>query len=183
MKGLQCLWLLIATLASCGCRDINFSMEGYHKAVLSGLDQIPQARQFDELFGKENVDHFIGYSGDRNDCDWNSEVYFAGRYCLTMRVPVRMGRSFDEVLEVRGEPKFYMVEITEVDDSDGQIGAFMRSNFQSQYGRFGSEKWDKLYQAQGDFSAVGIPIKRDEPVDRFDDLVAAVRRDRVQVDR
>ena len=164
-----------------GCGDINFTVEGYKKAVLSGLDKIPEARQFDEIFGKENVDHFIGYSGDRQDCRWTTDVYLRGRYGLSMQVKVQMGRSFDEVLEVVGDPIFVMVEFREV--SEDGISARMNSGFEREYGHFDRKKWREIYDGHGNFAAAGIPLKEDQPVEHFDEFVAGVRRDRVQVKR
>jgi len=176
----------VLTMIFLGCSDINFTMDGYKRAVRSGLNKIPEAQQFDEIFGKENVDQFISYSGNRNDCTWNSDVYIRGRYRLKMYVIVKMGRSFDEVLEVIGEPKFHVIEIRKINYYDnGQIGASMAPDFEGKYGRFGQEEWKKIYEAGGDFSVVGIPLKGEEvpPVPDFEKYVAQIRRDRVQVER
>lgn len=175
------LVILILAVAVTGCGDIRFSQEGYQRAILSGLKQIPEARQFDELFGKENVDHFISYHGSRKlGNEWQTEVFFGGRYTLTMVVPVQMGRSFDEVLKVLAEPTFYFREVQKVEDYSGQVGADFDTRSERQ---FGEKEWSAIYSAKGDFAAGGIEMKDRSPVARFEDYVRATRRDRIKVRR
>lgn len=167
-------------LMTASCSDINFTMEGYKQAVLSGLEQIPEARQMDELFGKSNVDHFISYHGSLDaGSTWNSEVFFADRYRLTMQVPVKMGRSFNEVLDVLGKPKFWLIEVTSIDISERSADVKEPTNLNP----FGLDQWEKVLEAEGNFSVLGIEFKKDQPVRGFARYVAMVRRDRVQVDR
>ena len=77
-----------AFLACClivSCSDINFTEEGYQNALQSGMKKIPEARQMDEIFTQ--VDHFIAYHGDRSlGNSWKTQVFFHGRYVLTMRL-------------------------------------------------------------------------------------------------
>lgn len=156
---------------------------GYNRAILSGLAKIPEAVQFDEVFGKDNVDHFISHSGTRKAGNvWTSTVNFGGRYELSMQIPVKMGRSFDEVLTVQGSPMFVLMEISEISLENGVSGR-MNSSFEKQYGHFDAAKWKKVYEAKGDFSVIGIPLKKDQPVVGFDEYVAASRRDRIRVPR
>ncbi len=180
-RGVFCALTMLATL---GCRDINFTQEGYKQAVLSGLSKIPEARQFDELFGKENVDHFISYHGSRDvGNEWNSEAFIDGRYVLTMQVPVKVGRSFDEVIDVLGEPKFYLVEVQRVyTASNGQVGTRFYENRDIPY-PFTRTEWGKIYKAEGDLSALGVSIKKRKPVQDFDRFVQGQRRPRIQVER
>lgn len=167
------------------CSDIDFTTEGYRKAVLSGLEQIPEARQFDEIFGKENVDHFISYSGSLEvGSDWNSELFFGGRYILTMQIPVRMGRSFDEVLEALDSPKFYLREIDQIKPLEGgRFHAKSDGDDPDVPYPFDARLWEKVYRGGGDFSAAGIDLKKHEPVEHFDEYVAVTRRGRVQIAR
>lgn len=173
--------LLLSVLAM-SCRDINYSEKGYKKAVRSGLKMIPEAKQIEELLG--DSDHFISYSGSRSvGNNWNTEVYFYGRYVLTMQVPVRMGYEFDEVLEVLDEPKFYLVEVRSIEfyGNDNNPGASFEQGDDYPY-PFTAKDWAKVYQAKGDFSVIGIDLKKDQPVKDFEKYVHAKRRDRVKVD-
>jgi hypothetical protein len=163
-----------------GCSDIRFTQDGYAKAIKSGLDDIPEARQFDELFGKENVDHFISYNGSlKAGSQWFSEVHLGGRYTLTMVVPVKMDRSFDKV-GVMGDPLFYMREVVRV-SQDG-AAATMNPTFEGDYGQFARSQWKRINEMKGDFVAAGIPINP-EPVQGFDGYVRRVREPRIQVFR
>lgn len=176
--------LLCATLLSVfpmACRDINFSMEGYKKAVRSGLDKIPEARQVEGLLG--DSDHTISYSGSRSvGNDWHTKVFFKGRYVLTMQVPVRMGYNFNEVLEVLDEPTFYLSEVSEVTfhGSGNIVGASFESNDWPY--PFSLEDWEKVYQADGDFFVIGIHLKDNQPVKDFEKYVQAKRRNIVKVE-
>lgn len=157
------------------CRDINFTRAGYRKAVLSGLKTIPEAKQIEELLG--DSDHFISYHGSRElGNEWYTEVHFGGRYSLTMQVPVRMGRDFDEVLEVIGDPTFLFLEANAIIE-DGRGVTFDRSAER----RFTAKEWAEIYEAKGDFSVIGITLKQDEPLEGFDKYVENVRKDHIKV--
>jgi hypothetical protein len=149
-------------------------MEGYQKALQSGLQMIPQSREIQEVLG--DADHFISYHGSLvSGCEWNTEVFFGGRYCLTMQVPVRMGKDFDKVLAVVGEPAFDLVEVEEIRE-DGLVIYNRRAER-----RFGAKEWSKVYKAHGDFSAIDIKLQKGPPVKNFDKHVQQVRKDRVRV--
>lgn len=168
----------------CGCSDITFTTKGYKKAVLSGIKQIPEASQIDEIFNKKNVDHSISYSGSlKVGNTFRSKAYFGGRYTLSMEVPVRMGRSFDQVLEVLGEPKFYLNEVKEINvSSSGQVGAIYNTSLKTPY-PFDVATWKKIYEAKGDFSVVDIQLKYDQPVKHFREYKKAWRGDMIKVKR
>lgn len=165
-----------------GCSDIVFTPAGYNRAVLDGLAKIPEASQIDEIFGKKNVDHFIGYSGDRNDCTWTTHVCFGGRYELTMQVDVQVNREFDEIVKVLGEPEFHLVKVRKI--TEDTMGAFYDSRFGKTHGHFDKKKWRLLYNAGGDFTAIGIPVDPSQPpIKGFDEFSAGMRRDRIVIER
>ena len=173
------LAMLTGVMASCS--DIHFTMEGYKRAVRSGLAMIPEASQVEDTFG--DSDHFISYSGSRElGNTWNTEVFFYGRYVLTMQVKVRMGYSFDKVLEVLGEPQFFLSEVDYVEfDENGQIGVRYKTDgpVSTIPYPFSLAKWKKVYAANGDFSVIGCKLDKDHPVPHFSDYVYAIRRDRI----
>jgi len=151
--------------------DINYGDAAYKKAVRSGLAAIPEAQQIEELLG--DSDHFISFHGSRSvGNDWNTEVYFYGRYTLTMQVAVRMGHGFDKVLEVLDEPKFYLVEVSSIEfvGKDGQLSVSSAEGDDWPY-PFTANDWEKVYQAKGDFSVIGIDLKKDQPVKNFEKYV------------
>jgi hypothetical protein len=150
-------------------------MKNYTQAVKSGFKKIPEAMQVERLFGE--ADHFISYSGPNVKQDWNTVVFFYGRYELTMQVDVKTNAAFSEVTEVVGEPKFYLLEIKEITGADAG-GARYNGSAQR---TFGLTDWKKLYDAKGDFSVLGITIHKDRPVDNFDRFVRGVKEPRIRV--
>ena len=166
---------LVATILSmalgiAGCSDINFDMGRYKGAVKDGFAKIPQACQIEELLGE--ADHFISYHGTRDiPQQWNTEVYFAGRYCLTMQVVVKVDRNFSRITEVVGEPTFHLNELTSIDrTANGSDSAAC-----GQQWVFTLDDWNKVVKAKGDFSVIGIRLKQHQPVPGFDRFVRSVR--------
>src|SRR5271167_2861413 len=103
-------WLMIMfclCIGSCG-HPRTFDMKNYTQAVKSGFKKIPEAMQVEALFGE--ADHFISYSGPYVPQDWNTEVFFCGRYELSMQVDVETNSAFSEVTKVVGELRFYLSE-------------------------------------------------------------------------
>ena len=179
MKTLMHIAILFMSIGVISCSDINFTPENYKKAIQSGLDTIPEARQIEELLG--DSDHFISYHGSRSvGNDWNTKVFFEGRYVLTMQVPVKMGYQFNKVLKVREEPKFYLSEIEEVEyygPKNESIGVSYRSSGQRD---FTAAEWAKVYKAGGDFSVIGVNLKRNQPVKDFEKFVKSVRGNHIK---
>jgi hypothetical protein len=167
--------LLMGLFSMLGCSDIDFDVERYKGAVKDGFVKVPQACQIEKLVGE--ADHFISYHGSRDiPQEWNSEVYFAGRYSLTMQVIVKVDRKFSRITEVVGEPTFYLDELVAIDAMDGTDCAAYGEHWV-----FGLHDWNKVVKAKGDFSAIGIKLKRNQPVPGFDRFVRAVRAPRIQV--
>lgn len=163
------------SLASGG---VSFTMEGYKEAVRSGRRQIPETNQIEELFG--NSDHFIGHHGDRSlGNDWSTVAYFYDRYVLTMKVDVKVPYSFDKVETILSEPRFTLNEVEKVTFHSG--GDVVGASFGAQH-RFSLKDWKKLYEANGDFSVIGIDVKKDRPVKDFGKYVVGKRDDRIQVE-
>lgn len=167
------LFILAGCLSMFGCRPITTHSD-YIQIHESARTALPLAVQIEELFG--DADHFITHFGfDRKPKVWNTEVYFGGRYSLTMQVDVAIDYSANTLKQV-GTPTFYLVEYTEVETSPtGGLGASSR---EPKGGRiFSAAKWKKVFKSDGDFSKIGITILKD-PVPRFDEFVAAKRRPR-----
>jgi len=181
-KVMNMRWVMIMfslCFSSCGQPRI-FNMKNYTQAVKSGFKKIPEAMQVERLFGE--ADHFISYSGPHVPQNWYTEVFFYGRYVLTMQVEVKTNSAFSEVTEVVGEPKFYLVEVKEIEgvspDGTGWPGASFNGSGQR---TFGLTDWKKIYDAKGDLSVIGITIHKDQPVDNFDFYVRATKAPRIQV--
>ena len=179
MKAFISLAVMILAIYTGGCEGSGFDVGRYKDAVKDGFTKIPQACEIERLLGK--ADHFISYSGPNVKQDWNTEVYFEGRYRLTMQVDVKTNKDFSKIVGVIGEPKFYLGEITKVDlNADGTVSG--GDGGAGQRATFGLKEWNKIVQSNGDFSIVGVHIKKGQPVPNFDKFVGAMRRPRIRFD-
>jgi len=144
-------------------------MSDYVRTMQSGIKTIPWPRQMEALFGEG--DHIlIHYGTETNSKDWHSTVYFYGRYSLTMTTEVRIDWKERSVQEVLSAPKFYLHEVEAIiRDSVGPGASF------SHQWIINETDWDKLVKAKGDWSALGIPVRTNDPVPDFDAYVKACR--------
>lgn len=138
---------------------------GHQEFAANVIARIEPARQMDRIFA--DCRHYLTY-GENGVPLSNSVAYFGGRYELTMRVPVEIAP--DSSGAMIGKPRFYLNELSTVTISpSGQIGAsFSRSV------EFGSAEWQKVYEADGDFSAIGFNLNP-VPVADFQKYTAASR--------
>ncbi len=94
-----------------------------------------------------------------------------------------MGRSFDQVLEVLGEPKFYLNEVKEIKvHPSGQVETTYNHSLQTPY-PFDLATWQNIYEAKGDFSVADIQLKENQPVENFTKYEKAWRRDMIKIKR
>jgi hypothetical protein len=164
---------LIAMALSCASCGSRFDMNNYTQAVRSGFKKIPESMQIEKWFGE--ADHFISYSGPNVQQHWYTEVFFDGRYVLTMRVDVRTSPAFSDIIEVPGEPEFFLHEVEEVSDESGTGAKFTKE------WRFGRNDWKKVNDANGDFSVIGITIKKNQPVQHFEAYARGQKEPRIRV--
>jgi hypothetical protein len=152
-------------------------MESYLATHRSAATKLPIAVHFETLFPGQ-TDHFITHfgfnrwGGDRTNI-WNSEAYFAGRYSLTMQIPVIVDYK-KETITPAGDPTFYLKEITRCDGT----AAWYTGGIQK---TFGKDEWQTIYESDGDFSAIGVNIQRNAPVQNFDAFAQAIRSPRIPV--
>jgi len=157
----------------------GFVIADYKKTVASAKNAIPAAVQIEELYG--DADHFIIHYGpnfiDKNGANtWNTEVFFGGRYSLTMQVDVVIDYKQHRIVKMLCEPKFKLAETTKVEIlTDGRV---MAHGGEGKF--FSLSEWERLYEKSGDLSAIGFQNKVIEVVN-FDRLVTSARRDRVHV--
>jgi hypothetical protein len=139
-------------------------------AMRSGYNKILQAREIDVLLGK--ADHSVMNEGDANDEgikeEWISEVYFGGRYELTMCVGIRVNRRTSEVSKVIGTPEFQLLELESVDMTSAAPSITYHA---PGYHKINAAEWQRVVAAKGDFSVIGIDINRDRPIPNFKELV------------
>jgi hypothetical protein len=164
------LLLVVGTIASCG---EGTSMSDYVETAQSGIKTLPWPKEMEQLFG--DGDHFITHYGfSPGPKEWNSEVFFGGRYTLTLQVDVVIeGRT---VAKSISPPKFYLSEVEKVVVDNGGAGA----NFSGQW-VLDEAQWKKLVQAKGDWSVIGIPVKTNSPVPGFENYVKGLRAPRMKI--
>ncbi len=137
-------------------------------AMRNGVKDIDVAQDFNRLF--PGAEQFISYyQGNLGmgyaEPTWTSHVGLYGRYTFkakfdieldwTRRFPRRMGAS-----------KFYLQEISNITrQPDGDIDTISYTNSRS----FGDHEWKLLKEANGDFSAIGYSMNRDQPLKGFDE--------------
>jgi len=155
-------------------------MKGYVATVRSAALKLPIAVEFEKMF-PDQTDHFITHyglnypTGDRTNT-WNSEAHFENRYSLTMQMEVVVDYEKNTVTRA-GPPRFYLVEHYRVEQLEGG-----RSMSHSRgVAEFGEEQWRNIYDANGDFSVVGIAIRKNEVVPNMADYINAVRSPRYPV--
>lgn len=149
----------------------------YKATVRSARAVLPIAVQMEEVF--PIADHFITHFGfDSGPKMWNTEVFFGGRYTLTMQVDVEIDYKAKTITKVVGEPKFYLHEVQNIQIlPDGRASSSYNSRNEK---RFGSAEWEKIRQANGELSTLGLTANT-EAVQHFDEYVSQWRRDRIRV--
>ncbi len=167
--------LMIAAYPLClGCGRPGMTIANYKRAMASGFQQVPEARQIEEFYGE--ADHTISHSGDFGPRQkWTSNVYLHGRYWLAMQVDVRLNWSSSGVEEVIGEPLFRLCEIDKIEHyANGGVGASFNGRAEV---KFGKAEWAKVVAAKGDLSVLGIRIVKDDPIPDVDAYIHAKRKD------
>ena len=166
--------IAVSCIVSCGPRR---TMNDMIKTTQSGIDSLPWPRQMESLFGEG--DHFITHFGfESGPRTWNTVVYFGGRYELALQVEVEINYSKNKVGKVVSSPTFYLWEVgSTIRNSANRVeGANVSKDW-----KFDEIAWKKLVEAKGDWSAIDIPIKANEPVAGFEDYVKGQRAPVVKI--
>jgi hypothetical protein len=169
------LLLTIGILASCG-RCKQDTMSDYIQTVKSGLDTLPWPKEMEALFGEG--DHFVTHYGfSPGPKKWNTEIFFGGRYTLTLQVDVDIDYKGHTIRSNVAPAKFYLWEVGAlIRGARGVEGADIAGQW-----IFDEAKWKRLVQAKGDWSAIGIPVNTNSPIEGFDDYVKGCRSPRVNI--
>lgn len=131
-----------------------------------GTPRIAIAAQMEELFGTSRRSISYG-KGDKPI--WHSELVLHGRYGLRMFVPLKIHSPTNAI--ATGNPEFLLDEITEV-----QTNFTVGVSHAGGHWKFGQKEWDRLYRAKGDFNAIGIVLRTNEPVKNIEAYIRAVMR-------
>ncbi len=178
MQSLAIRIIALTGLAlSTGACWSRISLKDYKKTVQSGLKVLPWPLEMEKLYGE--ADHLIiEYGRDRRPTNWQTVVFFNGRYSLTLEVKVEIDYDKSEVLRTVSEPKFYVREYKKihVESQGGGVSSDMGDQW-----ILDKTQWEKLSKNGGDWSSIGIPIKSGQPVPGFDEMARHWRGPIVQV--
>jgi hypothetical protein len=91
-----------------------------------------------------------------------------------MTADLRVDRRTSNVAKVVGSPRFRLLEIESIDmSSDGRASVSYNTFNQRQ---FGTVEWDRVVEANGDFSVLGVQIKKAPPLPNFEEFVQESQR-------
>jgi hypothetical protein len=143
-------------------------------AIRSGCDKIPQVRQIDRILGNavHRVSSRMGHDQVVGRYEWSSEVYFGGRYELVMWVDVEVDQRSSEISTILDAPKFRLLEVGRVDLSSERGPSI---SYQGQR-EFNAAEWERVVEADGDFSVIGIEINNSQPIANFDEMIKWMQR-------
>ena len=169
-----CVTVVAITLSCSRIPSANPLSPNHTEIYESASETLPWAVQIEKIFG--DSDHFItGLTPTETSPVWNTEVFFGGRYSLTMQVDVNVD-YIDQKVMPKSDPVFYLFEFVEVVESgNGQVTSTIGKQM-----TFGLEEWRLLFQSSGDFSLIGFELNT-QPTENFGKKVAAARKPRVKV--
>ena len=138
--------------------------DGYTKALESGKKDIPVVAQLVKLF-HETRSFISYYNGKVAPPRWNSIVGLHGRYGLALQMGISLNESRTSVID-SNEPLIYLAEITKI-SKDPKTGAttVISNGFQK---TITLKDWEKVVEAKGDFSVIGIKLVTDKPIEGFE---------------
>ena len=165
MKNVRSIPFFIVAIVLVGCGG-QHDKAGHDMTVRYGEQNDALVQQFMEITpgdGQWNwISYFDGYGGRPH---WNSFGKLYDRYTLEMQFDIEINyrrRDFKRI----SEPRFYVLEVIEVEVPSSPkhgIGCKFGDGF-----TFGLDEWKTLVKNKGDFSSIGIELKKDSPVDNFD---------------
>jgi hypothetical protein len=164
---------IVCLVAVTSCNH-GVDSDNYKRAVKSGFAKIPEALEIESVFGEAY--HSITSSPGAPK-DWQTHVFFGGRYELVLDVPIKTNFLFTEITDVTGPPDFHLLEVRNVTISPTQQVETWYSNDW----KFGEDDWKKVLSAKGDFSVIGLHLKLDSPVKDFAAYVAGETRGRSKI--
>ncbi len=145
----------------------SYKTRGHQEFAKNEVAQIKPALEMDRLF--DDCRHYIIYSGRDSVSTWNSVAFFGGRYELTMQVPVAIESARKG--KMIGPPRYYLNEVSEVSVTrSGQVGASFCNNLD-----FGPAEWKTVFEADGDFGAIGFRMTTGPPIKGFKEYARASR--------
>jgi len=163
--------------------------EFYTRMLKYRRTTIPQLPEFERLFPNYlcdidyTISKFIFDPNDKRDniayLDPNSPVRWclsAGlhkRYLFIMKIDIVYAKIDPETEELispgsHDEPVFSLWEVTSVSAPIKLFGKRRTSAYHEKVKTLTADEWGKLVKADGDFSFLGIELKKDDPIPNFE---------------
>jgi hypothetical protein len=157
LLGVAVVVIIVATLAS-GCKRTGKTVNNA-SVVSSAEAKIPVVKQF-----TRHAPSPIHYVTQREDgLMLTSKAGYFGRYILTMQLKITVDKNGNEI-EHWETPRFWLNEVHEIERLPGERFSI---RYRDQV-EFSEEDWREFLD-EGDQSAVGKLMKRDNPVPHFAD--------------
>ncbi|MEW5977244.1 MAG: hypothetical protein AB1898_15750 [Acidobacteriota bacterium] len=146
-------------------KELKKSGKDYDAALGQAVKDSSVVRQFRELFPTKNF-FFSNYRARSVTSQLLGRVPLHSRYVLSLDLNIRFNDDWTRVTDF-AEPAFQLTEVEEIQRlEDGRL--YVSFNGDSQK-NFGKHEWDRLYEASGDFSVLGIQLRKDQPIPLFDE--------------
>jgi hypothetical protein len=163
------LILCAAAFLTAGC-DPRAAESAKNQERFDALDKvdrnsIPVGSNFIRLYPDATIKYLDISGSDFPALSYDTTLF--QRYTLTLEIPVFYSKDEggDTSVSGFGDPKFYVFEVQKIVPRDGRVGEVDYGNQQFQFGR---DEWKKLMAADGDFTAIGHPLIKDQPVEGFE---------------
>ena len=138
----------------------------YDQKLASGIRDLNEARQFQELF--PDAEHVIVQAkhhfehGWRLVDEWISRASFYDRYTLWLAMPIEFTAS--GAVSPLDKPDVHFVEVEKVERGRDEEGG---PKWEYNFARFEQGDWEELVEVGGDFKALGADLITDNPVEGF----------------
>ncbi len=139
------------------------TVDGYDLAIQSGVRGSLYPREFNRFF--PNAINVISYyTGEVGQPAWTSAIGLHNRYVFKLHLTIELDSARTNIVST-GPPAFYLYEFTKID---------FRTNAEpyihlKQLGEFSADAWRRFVEANCDFSALGIALETNNPVQGFED--------------
>jgi hypothetical protein len=152
-------------LVSCGLQSSDLVWKE-DIVVANALAEVELLKEFHTLYPESK--HFISNIARTSPPPkWNSIAGLYGRYVVHIQVPIAVHRK-ELKITIVGEPLFELREVASiVRTSDGRRDASYGENR-----TLSMQQWATLVANKGDWSSLGISLRKDAPLADFGDYWA-----------
>ena len=166
--------IILGVLFFCSSGCFVDVIKCHDKVVRDAVTRFRFPKEMNSFFGATNIDHFISNFGSPNHiATWDSTTFFAGRYRLSLQVPILIDYKKCSFIGAAGKAVVYIHEVTGIEFSkSGLAGAIEDGQW-----ILTQDDWDTFVRSKGDWAKVKVPILTNAPVKDFDKFVKQIRKD------